>query len=58
MVEKYYVMNDTCGSIRNTYEEAVREAKIDAADGRHDQYIFKAIAIARAPVPEVTVETL
>lgn len=58
MVEKYYVMNEECGSIRNTYEEAVKEAKIDASNGRQDQYIFKAIAVARAPVPEVTVETL
>lgn len=56
-MEKYYTLDVTGCSIRNSLEEATNEAKREAADGRSDILIFKAIAIAKCPVPNIEVVT-
>ena len=42
----------------DTYADAEKAAKNEAADDREDVFIFKAIAVARAPVADVAVDKL
>lgn len=56
--KKYYVVSSNVAMLHDSYEDAVKEAKQDASNGSHDQYILQAIAVAHSPVPDVEVTTL